>query len=656
MQPRVMVILQKLFPKIHLKDKESLYTPSNGQNLLSVAKLKEAGASFHFAERDEIVTKDGTIFALEPRNNMFVWRTVTNTTIDMDSNHCNQEEQCFASSLKVWHERLGHTNYNDLKRLSEHVEGMKISNKDEGICGCCETNKSKRRPVPKDTITRATEVLEIVHTDVLGPIANESPESFKYAIGFVDSFSRFIKVCFMRSRDEVLEKFQQFCSDIGNPRMVVSDGAKEFTSSEFRSFCRKRGIRHETSAPYTPEENGKIERVWGTVVGMTRCMLDNARLGKQYWPYALNYAFYVKNFCLHSAIGMTPYERMYGVKPNIEFLRTFGCTSYIFIEKQFRKKLDKTAEVGVFLGFSVNSKTYIVGIPKTDGSLRIMKSRNVKFEEEKMFMKQHAIYGPSSSNNQDYTENQISSHDIQPNPISTNDNNTNSHVSRIHRKSTIDEQFSFVAEVEDTLILNEEVPKSVNEALMEPSWVKAMEDELQSLKGNKVWDLVELPDGKNSIGSRWHFTVKFGPNGKPSRHKARFVAKGFSQREGIDYKETYSPIARLSTVRVVMNIAAQNSWQIKQLDIKTANLNANVDADISMKQPEGFEEKGPNGEKLVCKLNKSLYGPKQSGRNWYYTLKAFLEKIGFVVCMHDSCLFVRHVNDCVNAVVCVCVG
>ena len=91
--------------KIILKD--ALYTPSNGQNLLSVAKLKEAGASFHFAERDEIVTKDGTIFALEPRNNMFVWRTVTNPTIDMDSNHCNKEEQCFASSLKVWHERLG---------------------------------------------------------------------------------------------------------------------------------------------------------------------------------------------------------------------------------------------------------------------------------------------------------------------------------------------------------------------------------------------------------------------------------------------------------------------------------------------------------------------------------------------------------------------
>ena len=119
---------------------------------------------------------------------------------------------------------------------------MKISNKDESICECCETNKSKRSPVPKDKVIQATEVLEIVHTDVLGPTANESPENFKYAIGFVDCLSRSINVYFMRSWNEVLEKFQQFCSGIGKPRMAVSDGAKEFISSHFRSFCRNRHL------------------------------------------------------------------------------------------------------------------------------------------------------------------------------------------------------------------------------------------------------------------------------------------------------------------------------------------------------------------------------------------------------------------------------
>ena len=104
-------------------------------------------------------------------------------------------------------------------------------------------------------------------------------------------------------------------------------------------------------------------------------------------------------------------------------------------------------------------------------------------------------------------------------------------------KSAIYEPFSFLAEVEETLTLNEEVPKSVNEALKEPNWVKAKEDELQSLKDNKAWNLVEPPEGKKLIGSRWHFKVKFGSNGKPCRHKARFVAKGLSQCEGIDYKD-----------------------------------------------------------------------------------------------------------------------
>ena len=114
-------------------------------------------------------------------------------------------------------------------------------------------------------------------------------------------------------------------------------------------------------------------------------MLDNAVL---MGPYAPNYTFYVENYLLHSAaIGVTPNERMYGVKPKLEFLRTFGCTSYVLIEKQFRKKLDKAAEVGVFLNCSDNHKTYIARIPKTDGSLRITQSRNVKFEEKKMFIK-----------------------------------------------------------------------------------------------------------------------------------------------------------------------------------------------------------------------------------------------------------------------------
>ena len=119
----------------------------------------------------------------------------------------------------------------------------------------------------------------------------------------------------------------------------------------------------------------------------------------------------------------------------------------------------------------------------------------------------------------------------------------------------------------------------------------------------------------------------------------------------MDYEETFSPTARLSTVRVLLCLVAQNNWCVKQLNIKTAYLNANVDEEIYMKQPEGFEVSSKSEDLLVCELQKSLYGLKQSGRNWYFTLK-YLESIGFVACVHDCCLFVRNV-DCDLSVVCV---
>ena len=120
-----------------------------------------------------------------------------------------------------------------------------------------------------------------------------------------------------------------------------------------KTFCGNKGIRQETSAPYTPEENGKNERVWGTICGMARCMIHRANMDKEFWTYALNYAFYFENLLVHST-KQTPYERKYGERPNLSFM-----------EKQFRGKFDERANVGVFLGFTENSKTYLVGILKT---------------------------------------------------------------------------------------------------------------------------------------------------------------------------------------------------------------------------------------------------------------------------------------------------
>ena len=221
---------------------------------------------------------------------MFIW--------DFSEIDKTCKENCLlSSSLKMWHKRLGHNNFTDLSKLVEHVEGMRISDSSVDVGEICELNKAKKQPIAKVCTTRAQAVLDIVHTDILGPITPEAVDGHKYAIGFVDSFSRYCTVYFMKSRDETLEKFQQLCSDIGQPLTLVSD---------FKKFARLKGTRLENSAAYTPQENGKIEKLWDVTVGTARCLGDQASLEKKYWTYSLNMALYLKNFCYHSAISEKP--------------------------------------------------------------------------------------------------------------------------------------------------------------------------------------------------------------------------------------------------------------------------------------------------------------------------------------------------------------
>ena len=142
-----------------------------------------------------------------------------------------------------------------------------------------------------------------------------------------------------------------------------------------------------------------------------------------------------------------------------------------------------------------------------------------------------------------------------------------------------------------------------------------MVDEMQALENNGTWELVPLPPGKTTVGCRWVYTVKVGPNGKVDRLKARLVAKGYTQVYGIDYGDTFSPVAKLTTVRLFLAMAAIRHWPLHQLDIKNAFLHGDLEEDIYMEQPPGFVAQGEYD--LVCKLRRSLYGLKQSPRAWF---------------------------------------
>jgi hypothetical protein len=183
-------------------------------------------------------------------------------------------------------------------------------------------------------------------------------------------------------------------------------------------------------------------------------------------------------------------------------------------------------------------------------------------------------------------------------------------------------------------------PKSADEALLDSDWVIAMQEELNQFERNKVWKLVPRPKGKSVVDTKWVFRNRLDEDGNVTRNKARLVAKGYCQQEGIDYDETFAPVARLEAIRIFLAYAAHCNFKVFQMDVKSAFLNGELEEEVYVEQPPGFE----NAElhDFVYKLFKALYGLKQAPRAWYDTLSTFLLENQFTRGVVDKTLFYKH--------------
>ncbi|WVZ63268.1 hypothetical protein U9M48_012910 [Paspalum notatum var. saurae] len=177
----------------------------------------------------------------------------------------------------------------------------------------------------------------------------------------------------------------------------------------------------------------------------------------------------------------------------------------------------------------------------------------------------------------------------------------------------------------------------VSHALSDPNWVNAMHEELENFERNHVWDLVEPPPNCRPIGTKWVFKNKQGEDGMVVRNKARLVAQGFCEKEGIDYEETFAPVARLEAIRILLAFAASKGFKLQQMDVKSAFLNGFIEEEVYVRQPPGFES--ARFLDRVYKLRKALYGLKQAPRAWYARLKSFLLKSVLVMGSVDKTLF-----------------
>ncbi|RVW64572.1 Retrovirus-related Pol polyprotein from transposon TNT 1-94 [Vitis vinifera] len=185
-----------------------------------------------------------------------------------------------------------------------------------------------------------------------------------------------------------------------------------------------------------------------------------------------------------------------------------------------------------------------------------------------------------------------------------------------------------------------QVPQNIQEAFKYPKWKAAVDEEVRALKKNGMWEITDLPRGKKPFGCKWIFTVKYKADCNVDRYKARLVAKGFTQSYGIDYQETFAPVAKLNTVRVLLSLAANLDWSLHQLDVKNAFLNGDLEEEVYMDIPAGLET--TSNFNKVCRLRKSLYGLKQSPRAWFERFTKVVKGYGFVQCQSDHTLFLKH--------------
>ena len=667
-----------------------LYIPSFNQNIFSVKSATDRGASVNFSKDNGFLSssKSATQFEINKHGNLYFLNCVV-SSIGLHEKSSDVEKVCSVRerTLQQWHETMGHCNVRDVIELQKVVDGMKITDVDnfkDFECETCVIGKMTQIINRKPDL-RCSNILDRVNIDLAGPVQPVSIDGHKYAMCCVDDYTNLTMCYFLRCKSDAVEAMQNFIADMspyGTIKSIRTDQGGEFISKEFKKLLRENKIKHEMSSPHSPHQNGTAERAWRTLFGMARCLLLQSNLPKSLWTYATMAAAYIRNRCYSQRIKCTPYELFKGIKPNISNMQPFG--TICFAQIQNPQKLSDRSERGIFIGFDKGSPAHLVYFPENQvvKKIRVVKFKkfvcNSQQNDEKVISEQPMILEdcvfqktdndkqiPLDNNQCEtaHTSGVEPSTTIQTCPVDDMTSTSSIEPKRQRSRPKHLNDFYVHDEVDDVLnvtvhycynVSNVHLPTSYKDAITSSDsykWKSAMEDEMHALRENDTFKVTRLPENRAAIGGRWVYTLKTGPNGEP-KHKARFVAKGYSQMPGIDYDETFSPTARISSVRTMIQYAVQNDITIHQMDVKSAYLNAPIDCELYVKQPEGYEIEGEINDNLVLKLNKSLYGLKQSGRNWNNLLHSFLIEKGFKQSQVDPCVYNIHSGSYSTVMLC----
>ncbi|WVZ94076.1 LOW QUALITY PROTEIN: hypothetical protein U9M48_040015 [Paspalum notatum var. saurae] len=448
-------------------------------------------------------------------------------------------------------------------------------------------------------------------------------------------------------------------------RAIRSDNGGEFRNSRFENFCRDLGLEHQFSSPYTPPQNDVVERKNRTLIEMAQTMLDEHRTPRRFWAEAVNTACYIANrIFLRAFLGKTSYELWFGRQSSVKHLRAFGCRCFVLKKAGHLDKFESRCLDGIFLGYASSSRAFRVWILEAK---QVVETCEVSFDETMpCTIPAFELSGDDEEGNPIFEDEEGAVDDgdagaiapaVAPAPSATSSDNDGGPLptasSSLPRRQAHVEAgpTEDVGEVTSEIVPSRQVqwdhpphrmigdinqrvtrssvaslafffhsayvasfePRDVSHELSDHNWVNAMHEELGNFERNHVWDLMEPPPNCRPIGTKWVFKNKQGENGMVVRNKARL-------KEGIDYEETFAPVARLEAIRILLAFAASKGFKLQQMDVKSAFLNGFIEEEVYVRQPPGFES--ARFLDRVYKLRKALYGPKQAPRAWYARVSA----------------------------------
>ena len=670
-----------------------LHVPALRNNLLAVLYLtKYKEIDVHISgNKMNFLDKKSWLFSATINNDDIAY--LDGSTVDiMENVHL---ASTLPLDLSLWHKRLGHHNYDDIKMMMSKnlVDGLVLDSKakPDPICEPCLAGKMHANPFTTSE-HRATEVLELIHTDV-HQIGVTSHGGFNYWVIFVDDRYRFKAVYPMKNKSDTFSCFKRFKAYAENLtgkkiKRVREDKGGEYMSNDFQNFMDACGIVREHTVRNRPQQNGVAERANRLFAERIVALLEESGLSKKFWAECLAALVHVINRCPTSAlIGMTPYEGWHQSKPGVGHLRVWGCVAYVHIQKDKRAKLGSHMEKCIFIGYPDGYKGWKFYNPETK---KVIICERADFDERYTYGGQLLTSKPSMDpeprplilednalpDMPQGVEVQPPGNNVNPLPVepisepvddqppreptpiidvSEEEEDTRPIAHRRTKRNVrlpgewwkIRQPTPAISDseedddMEEALVCSStpdpQTYKQASQSMNVEQWNAAMLEEFNWHLANKTWEIVDLPDGQKAIGSKWVYKTKHNADGTIERYKARVVAKGFHQRPGQDYFETFASTMRQATVRIVLALAAIEDMDLRSVDISYAFTNSDIDVEIYMEQPEGFKQ-GKKGQ--VCRLNKSLYGLKQSSRLWGETLEKVLIKLGFKKTYSDASLYI----------------